>query len=197
MVRRARMLAVLAFLLAGAIGIVSSTQTWLVVERSDAAEPLLIAGADALTLLAPLSLAVLALGAALSIAGVVLRYVFAVLAAGAAIILIMGTTTLLFGPPRSVAAEAVAEATGLSGDAALYDIVDAIVPTAWPVIALSAWVLLLLASAFVCATAPRWKSGGRRYRSASEAEHHETGPLDAVDSWDELSQGTDPTDTAR
>lgn len=197
MVRRARMLAVLSFLLAGAIGIISSTQTWLVVERSDAAEPLLIVGADALTLLAPLSLAVLALGAALSIAGIALRYGFAVLAAGAAIILIMGTTTLLFGPPRSVAAKAVAEATGLSGDAALYDIVDAILPTGWPAIALAAWVLLLLASAFVCATAPGWKSGGRRYRSASEAEHRETGPQDAVDSWDELSHGTDPTDSAR
>lgn len=197
MLRRARMMAVLGFLLAGAIGIISSTQTWLVVERSDAAEPLLIAGADALTLLAPLSLAVLALGAALSITGVMLRYIFGLLAAGGAIVLIMGTTTLLFGPPLSAAAKAVAEATGLTGDAALYDIVDAIVPTAWPAVALAAWAVLLVASVFVLATARSWKSGGRRYRSSSEAQHHETGPLDAVDSWDELSHGTDPTDSAR
>lgn len=197
MLRRARMMAVLGLLLAGAVGIISSTQTWLVVERSDATEPLLVAGADALMLLAPLSLAVMALGAALSIAGLVLRYVFGVLAAGAAIVLLAGTSTLLFGPPLSAAATAVTEATGLSGDAALYEIVEEIVPTAWPAIASVGWVVLLLASVFVLVTARSWKTGGRRYRSSSEAQHHETGPLDAVDSWDELSHGTDPTDSAR
>lgn len=197
MKRRARMLSVLTILLAGAIGIVSSTQTWLVVERSDAVEPLLIAGADALTLLAPLSLAVLALGAVLAIAGPVLRYVLGVLTIAASGVLLAGTATLLVGPPLSVAADAVAEATGLSGDSALYTIVAKIEPTGWPAIALAAWVLLLLASVFVLFTARGWASGGRRYRAASEAKHHDDGPLDAIDSWDELSQGTDPTDVAR
>lgn len=34
--RRGRSLAVSGFLLAGAVGIISSTQTWLVVDRADA-----------------------------------------------------------------------------------------------------------------------------------------------------------------
>ncbi|UNK72485.1 Trp biosynthesis-associated membrane protein [Microbacterium sp. H1-D42] len=197
MIRRARMLAVLGFLLAGAIGIISSTQTWITVRRADGGEDLLVAGADAVALLAPLSLAVLALGAALSIAGRVLRYVFGTLGAAGAVVLLVSTIPLAVDPPLVVVAADVTEVTGLAGDDALHTIVAGLVPTAWPSVAVAAWVLLLLASVFVLVTAHRWKSGGRRYRSASEAEHHESGPLDAVDSWDELSHGTDPTDTAR
>ena len=76
---RARMYAVLGFLLAGGVGIISSTQTWITLHRSDAAAPLLVSGAEVMPLLAPLSLAVLALGGALSIAGRALLYVFAVI----------------------------------------------------------------------------------------------------------------------
>ena len=82
--RRGRSITLLGFLLAGAIGIISSTQTWLTVQRTDAGAEILVPGASALVLLAPLSLAVLALGAALSIAGPVLRLVFAILAGIAA-----------------------------------------------------------------------------------------------------------------
>ncbi|WP_268748234.1 Trp biosynthesis-associated membrane protein [Microbacterium sp. CH12i] len=73
-------MSVLGLLLAGGIGIISSTQTWLTVARADGGEPILVPGADALPLLAPLSLAMLALGAALALVGPVLRYVFSTLA---------------------------------------------------------------------------------------------------------------------
>ncbi|SJN22525.1 Tryptophan-associated membrane protein [Microbacterium esteraromaticum] len=194
MLRRARSLAVLCFLLAGGIGIISSTQTWVEVTRADAGEQLLVAGADAVALLAPLSLAVLALGAALSIAGLVLRYLFALLGAGGALVLITSTLPVVFDPPVEVVAASVAEATGLSGTSALHEIVASLTPTAWPAVALCAWVVLLAASVFVVATAHSWAAGGKRYRSTAEAHHQSTGPLDAVDSWDELSHGTDPTD---
>lgn len=193
MIRRARMLSVLGFLLAGGLGIISSTQTWLTAHRSDAGEALLVTGADAVALLAPLSLAVLALGAALSIAGIVLRYVFAVLGLGAAVILLIQTVPVLTDPPLSAVAATVTEATGLSGDRALEDIVAGLETSPWPFIAAFAWVLLAAASVLLGATARRWTTGGRRYRSAKEAVHHDQGPLDAVDSWDELSHGTDPT----
>src|SRR5690606_15839386 len=120
--RRARMLAVLGFLIAGGVGIISSTQTWITVHRADTEQPLLVAGADALALLAPLSLAVLALGAALSIAGRVLRFVFAVLGGAGAIVLILGTLPILFDTPLSAVAPAFTEATGLSGESALASI---------------------------------------------------------------------------
>lgn len=192
--RRMRMYAVLGFLLAGGIGIISSTQTWLTVTRADGGEALLVSGADAVSLLAPLSLAVLALAGALSIAGRVLRYIVGVLGLAGAVVLLSTTVGLLADPPLSAVAGTVSEATGLGGDAALHDVIAAISPSAWPVVALVAWVLVALASVFVLATAHRWNAGGRRYRSTAEAAHHSTGPLDAVDSWDELSHGTDPTD---
>src|SRR6478609_1183955 len=79
MTARARLLCVAAIVLAGAIGVISSTQTWLVVTLAGAEHELTVPGAAAVPVLAPLSLAVLALGGALSIVGLVLRYIFGVL----------------------------------------------------------------------------------------------------------------------
>lgn len=191
--QRGRSTSVLGLLLAGGIGIVSSTQTWLSVTRADGGEDLLVPGADAVPLLAPLSLAVLALGAALTIVGPVLRYVLAALAAATAVLLISMTVPLLTTPPVSAVAPTVTEATGLAGDQAMHDTIATITPTAWPVIALVAWAVLLAASAYTVVTARHWKTGGRRYRADSETHGTTTGPLDAVDSWDDLSHGTDPT----
>lgn len=190
--RRGRSTAVLGLLLAGAIGIVSSTQTWLTVERADAGEAILVPGADALPLLAPLSLAVLALGAALSIAGTVLRLVLGVLAGAAAVLLGWMTAEILISPPPSAIASTVAEATGLAGPEALSSIVAAVVPSAWPAVALVGWVVLFLAAVMVLLTGRRWKAGGRRYRTGA-ATAPADGPIDPIDSWDELSRGTDPT----
>ncbi|WCD92163.1 Trp biosynthesis-associated membrane protein [Microbacterium sp. nov. GSS16] len=197
MLRRARMLGVLAFLLAGGIGIISSTQVWATVQRADAGETLTVTGAVLYPLLAPLSLAVLALGAALSIAGPVLRHILAVLGAGAAFTLILGTAPLIGSAPIAAVAPAITEVTGLGGEESVREVVAAVTATPWPVIALLCWVVLGLASLFVLVTARRWPAGGRRYRSTTGSAQRSSGPLDAVDSWDELSHGTDPTDSAR
>ncbi len=191
--RRGRSIAVSGFLLAGAVGVISSTQTWLAVERADAGETILVPGASALPLLTPLSLAVLALGAALSIVGPVLRLVFGVLAGAAALFLGWTTAQLLLTLPLSAVAPAVTEATGLAGGGALADLISGIAPTAWPVLALIGWVILLAASAVVLLTAGSWRAGGRRYRTDAAATAPGAGPVDAVDSWDELSRGSDPT----
>ena len=190
--QRGRSLSVAGFLLAGAIGIISSTQTWLTVERADAGAAILVPGATALVLLAPLSLAVLALGAALSIAARFLRVVFAILAGAASVLLGWSTIQMLAAPVRSIG-PAVADATGLAGDGALDDVMAGVVPTAWPVIALVGWVILLTVSVFVLFTWRTWKAAGRRYRTDVVQSAPDDGPVDAVDSWDELSRGTDPT----
>ncbi|AZS47167.1 MULTISPECIES: Trp biosynthesis-associated membrane protein [Microbacterium] len=190
--QRGRSLSVSGFLLAGAIGIISSTQTWLTVERADAGEAILVPGASALVLLAPLSLAVLALGAALSISGKVVRLVFGVLAGATALFLGWSTLQLLLAEPFDAVAATVTEVTGLAGGDAVREVVVSIVPSAWPFIALVGWALLLLASVVVLMTWRGWKVGGRRYRTDHVEVAHD-GPVDAVDSWDELSRGTDPT----
>ena len=190
--QRGRSLSVSGFLLAGAIGIISSTQTWLTVERADAAEAILVPGASALVLLAPLSLAVLALGAALAIAGKAVRVVFGVLAAATALFLGWSTLQLLLTEPFGAVAATVTDVTGLAGDDAVHEVVATIVPSAWPYISLVGWVILLVASAVVLTTWRGWKAGGRRYRTDHVEKAHD-GPVDAVDSWDDLSRGTDPT----
>ncbi len=96
MTARARLLCVAAIVLAGAIGVISSTQTWLVVTLADAEHELTVAGAAAVPVLAPLSLAVLALGGALSIVGLVLRYIFGVLTVAIALVLGVLTAQIAF-----------------------------------------------------------------------------------------------------
>lgn len=191
--RRGRSIAVTGFLLAGAIGIISSTQTWLTVERADAGEAILVPGASALPLLAPLSLAVLALGLALSISGRVVRLVFGVLAAATALFLGWTTLQLLTSEPLGAVAPTVTETTGLAGSAAIADVVAGIEVSAWPYATLVGWIVLLLAAGVVLFTWRGWKSGGRRYRTDAAHEAHSAGPVDAIDSWDDLSRGTDPT----
>lgn len=191
--RRARLIAVVAMLASGAIGVVSATQPWLVVTLAGAVEQVLdVPGGTALPVLSPLSLAVLALGGALSIAGRVLRYVFGALAVVLAVLLTLLTWPIVVAPDASHVAAAVTEVTGITGTEAVAGLVIGIATTAWPAIAAACWVLLLAAGAFVLATAHRWPGGATRYRTA-DAPAAASRPHDAIDDWDDLSRGEDPT----
>ncbi|SDO74589.1 trp region conserved hypothetical membrane protein [Microbacterium sp. ru370.1] len=193
--RRARSMAVLAMLAAGAIGVIASTQTWIDVTLDDGAQQTLaVAGADALPVLTPLSLAALALGAALSIVGPVLRYLFGVLGILIAVLVGIATAQLLFATPVSATAAAVTEATGISGTDAVASLVSDLSLTPWPAVTLIAQVVLAAAAVFTLVTARRWASGAsRKYRTATEAGADTGRPHDAIDSWDDLSRGDDPT----
>ncbi|MGN6221555.1 MAG: Trp biosynthesis-associated membrane protein [Microbacterium sp.] len=202
MTRRARLLSVVVIVLCGAIGIISSTQTWLTVELADGAHHTLdVPGASAVPVLAPLSLAVLALGAALSIVGLVLRYLF-----GALAILIGGTLAWLtarvaFEHPVSAVASVVTESTGIAGEKSVAQLIATITASAWPVITLVAWAVLIVAGAFVLLTARGWSGTGRRYRTEDPARSaapagprpHDAAGSHAIDDWDDLSRGEDPT----
>jgi hypothetical protein len=192
-IERARSLSVLAIVLGGALGLIAATQTWLHVIVDDGANQALeVTGSAALPLLTPLSLAAMALGVVLSLAGRILRYVFGVIAVIIGVALVVQTVPVLTGVPLSAVAPAITAATGISGDDAVSALVGSVTLTAWPIVALVAWVLLILAGGFVIVTASRWRTGSSRYRSGAP-QHHAEGPLDAVDSWDELSRGDDPT----
>lgn len=194
MSRRARLLSVVAIVLAGAVGIISSTQTWLVVSLVAAGDDLPVPGASAVPVLAPLSLAVLALGGALSIVGLVLRYVFGALTVAAAGVLVWLTAPIAFAPPVAAVAGTVTEATGISGAGAVADLVTGLSATPWPASTLVAWVMLLAGGLLTLVTARSWRRAGRRYDTERAATAHAADePLDAVDSWDELSRGEDPT----
>lgn len=195
MIRRARLVAVVLVIAAGALGVISSTQTWLVVTLADGAHhELAVPGAAAIAVLAPLSLALLALGLALAIAGLVLRYVFGALTVAIAVVLGVLTWQVVAAYPTAAIASTVTEATGIAGEAALADLVADVSATPWPVVTLLTWTALLIAGVFILATAHRWPRSGRRYRTdETRTERAASRPHDAIDDWDDLSRGSDPT----
>ncbi|GAB2508785.1 hypothetical protein GCM10027064_02790 [Microbacterium petrolearium] len=187
--RRGRSLSVLLVLIGGAVLLVGSTQTWLSAQLADATLP--VPGASASPVLQPLALAALALALVLALAGVVLRYILGVLAVLLGFVLVATTSRIAFAPPVSAAASAVTEHTGLAGEEAVGELVVSLAVTPWPIISLVAAALVVLGGATVVSTARHWKRSGRRYETASAAPAD--GPLDAIDSWDDLSHGQDPT----
>ena len=200
MIRRARLISVLAALAVGAIGVISSTQTWLIAILDDGAQhELAVTGAAAIPVLAPLSLAMLALGAALSIVGLILRYVFGALTVAIAATLGFLSAQVAFTTPVSAVASAVTSATGITGADAVASLVSSVTATPWPAITLASSVLLLICGAFILATARTWTRSGRRYEpdaatpAETGAEASASRPIDAIDSWDDLSRGEDPT----
>lgn len=194
MIARARLIGVVAFLIAGATGLISSTQTWLLVSLTDgAAEPLHVPGASAVVLLAPLSLTALALGAAVSIVGKILRPVFGVIGLALGITLAVLVAPIAVDAPIGAVAGEVAAVTGIRGDSAIADLVAGITTTAWPAITLLAAVIMAAAGVWVLVTARLWPEGGKRYQSERAGRARSDEPLDAIDSWDDLSRGGDPT----
>ncbi|WP_029144260.1 Trp biosynthesis-associated membrane protein [Microbacterium luticocti] len=190
---RARLTSVVLTVLCGALGLMSSTQTWLHVRLTGAAaHDLTVTGAAAIPVLAPLSLAVLALGAALSIVGRALRYLFGAIALGIGVVQLVLSARVGFGHPISAVARTVTDATGIAGDDAVSGLVDTITGTAWPLVAVAVWAVLCAVAVFVLATAAHWGSSGRKYRTDA-APSAAAGPVDAIDSWDDLSRGEDPT----
>lgn len=215
-IRRARSTTVLLLLAAGALLLIASTQTWfIVVLRESPDTPLEVSGSAAMPVLAPLALAALAVAAATSIAGRFLSYAAAVLA----ILLGSALTVLLWAPSTGHTAAAIAptvtEATGIAGTDAIAALVRRVDTTAWPIIALVLSVVLLVVGLFALVTAHAWPRTGRRYRTSSrprgadaagrgaergqsvaasgETSATSSAPLDAIDSWDDLSHGSDPT----
>ncbi|MGW9112708.1 Trp biosynthesis-associated membrane protein [Microbacterium sp. NPDC055683] len=189
---RARSIAVLAALIGAATALIGSTQTWLVATVAGAALP--VTGAEAVSVMQPLALAALALSLVLSIAGRAVRYVL-----GAVALVVGGAIgwlglALVADPSPTAAAGPVTEHTGIAGAEAVSELVTALALTPWPAITVAAGLLVAAAGAWTLATAHAWRRGGRRYESGgTRAAADDGAPLDAVDSWDDLSRGDDPT----
>ncbi len=193
MTKRARLLSVLGILAGGLFGLIASTQTWLDATINDgAAEPIHVAGADAIALMAPLSLAAIAAAITLAIAGVAFRYVLGALAViiGAAM-LVMNVRLITGASARDVAA-AVTEATGIAGDSAIIAMVTELTLTPGVTVTVVAWLLIIAGGLLTLVTAKSWAASGKKYRTSTAGITH-TGPLDKIDSWDDLSRGEDPT----
>ncbi|GAA4366848.1 Trp biosynthesis-associated membrane protein [Agromyces bauzanensis] len=204
---RMKLPALVATILGGGLALLSWSQTWFELELADAAasssgDAIAVPGSIASPALAALGLAGLALVAALAIAGPAIRMVLAVLEVvlGGCVLLAAGMS---LGDPIAAVSPAVTDATGVSGSDPTTELVVSAVPTAWPVAALVGGVLLVAAGIVVLVTGTRWPAASRRYRSPRLAEADGTVSAAvrgraasdrAIDDWDELSRGDDPTD---
>lgn len=180
------------FGLAGAlIGLWSATRTWVTVDVASSSvqiPQIVVDGATAAASVTAVSVVVLAGSLALLIAGKIARYIIA------AICLFAGATVITAGigalrDPQAVASTAVAEATGLAQNAGEYTL------TAWPAVAVIAGVLIVLQAVLVLVFAGRWPAKASKYdRQAAKASVE---PKDQssrnIASWEQLSQGEDPT----
>lgn len=192
--KRTKYTLILASLVLAAISLVAWTQTWLTVSLGAGAptESVTVDGAVAAPALAALALAGLALTAALSIAGVLFRIVLGVLDAliGACIAL---SAVLVVTGPVAASEAAVTSATGIAGSESIAGIVTATSLTVWPLVTLATGILLVLVGLGIAVTGRSWPSSSRKYSAVRLEPVDGDAMPDAVDSWDELTRGDDPT----
>jgi uncharacterized membrane protein (TIGR02234 family) len=201
--RRIKLALILGVLVASGIALLSWTQAWIladVVTSGSAREHLEVTGSTASPALTALALAGIALGGALTIAGPVIRVVLGLLEILLGFSVFLGAF-LAVTDPAGASAAAVTAATGISGTESIEAAVIDPTVTAWPFVALAAAVAMALVGVAIIVTARRWPGPTTRYqavrlepaRPAGAVDTAEAPPRDAVDDWDELSRGDDPT----
>jgi hypothetical protein len=190
--RRLKLVGILASAAVSALSFLAWTQPWfgLTLATGTALTVNGDAGAPALSALA---LAGLALSAALSVAGRVFGIVLGVLevAIGA---LVVTSGVIAVVDPVLASASVVTAATAVSGDDSVRELVASVSSTAWPVLSIVFGALTVLAGLFVAATARAWPESSRKYQAVRLEQPDANG--DAVDAWDALSDGADPTERA-
>ncbi|ANF30885.1 hypothetical protein A0130_03580 [Leifsonia xyli] len=180
-----------------------------------------VAGSVAAPALTALALAGLALTAALAIAGPVFRIVLALLGILLGVSVLLSAITAVSDAVRA-SASAITSATGVAGDASVRHLVHSVETQFWPWLAIVAGVVIVLASAAVIVFSRVWPGPSRKYQTrfagedgrpaeevVADAADDEDTPEDAagdtpegpqtldrdtaIDSWDELTRGDDPT----
>lgn len=191
---RIKLLIVLGGLLAAALALLAWTQTWVIAHVSGAT--IEVNGAAAAPALSALALAGLALGGALTIAGPVFRIALGVLELVLGVSVIIAASGALAQPAGAAIAD-VTKLTGIAGDQSVLALISDASTTVWPWIGVLAGVLFALAGLGVLVTSRRWPGPSRKYQ-AVRLESADTTPLSAkdaaIDNWDELSRGSDPTE---
>jgi hypothetical protein len=175
-----------------------------------------IPGSVAAPALAALGLAGLALAAALAIAGPVVRVILGALQIAVGLAIAASSIGAILDPVAA-GSPVVTKATGIAGLGAIRSISSDAGESPWGFLAFVLGVLIALTGLFIIVSTKRWPVSGRRYQavrfaaadaaSAAAAEagsSTDAGPEDAVDTqatersqaidnWDSLSNGRDPT----
>jgi len=191
--RRLKLVTILAGIALAGSALLSWTQTWfhVVVESPQGGDlPLDVAGDVAGAPLSALSLASLALFAALTIAGRVFRIVLGLLQVMLGASVVLTTATALADPVRA-SGSAVTAATGVDGTESIRAIVSSSDATAWPWLGLVAGALAALLGLATVLLSGAWPRATRKY-SATRLVAADPSD-DPAAAWDTLSGGDDPT----
>lgn len=178
-----------------AVALLCWSQPWFVVtlSGSSAGHPdLHVAGDVSAPAVAALAVASAAGFAAMSIAGVIFRFVLAGLEFLLGGCIALSAVLALKAPVAAVEA-AVTKATSVSGTESVATLIGANPATPWPFVALASGVLLALLAIAIMASARLWPQSSRRYQAARFESADARSGESAVSDWDELSGGADPT----
>ncbi|MFK0072121.1 Trp biosynthesis-associated membrane protein [Arthrobacter woluwensis] len=182
----------------------TTTQSWVnvVLAQSGVRMPdLHVAGSKAATAVTALAVVAVAGAIASSIAGRIARWVVAVAIALSGVGIVSAGLTVL-NDPRAAAQGEISRQTGVANGPAEVSL------TTFPVLAVIFGALLILCAVWLVLASRHWAGSSKydgaasRTRAAGKGSASPTGaaeeaaddePLDAIDSWDQLSKGHDPS----
>lgn len=197
--RWAKLVALLLTLAGAAAGLGSWALVWFTIDLvpgAALAESIEVMGETAAPALAALSLAALALTAALAIAKTVLRVILAVIEIAIGIAMGVSAVAALVDP-LAASLPAIATATGLEGHAAGL-LAQSLTVAPWPYLALGGALIVVAAGVLVALTARRWPGASQRFDATppTSPQGGSSAPQSSpVSDWDSLSAGDDPTGT--
>ena len=193
--RRIKLTTILLGILLAAVVLLAWTQPWfeLVISLPQGGSDRVTASGDvAGGALSALSLASLALFAALTIAGRVFRIVLGVLQTLLGVCVALGAGTSLTDP-IGASGTPITTATGVEGAESLVSLVDSVSATPWPWVALVTGIVSALLGVAVVVLSGMWPQATRKYSATRlVAADPATDPAAA---WDTLSSGDDPTES--
>ena len=169
----------------GALVLAAWTQPWFTLGVAGV-QPVVVTGQVAAPALSALGLAALALAAALSIAGPVVRYVLAGLHVLIGAIAATTSVVAIVSPIRA-SLPAVTAVVGESGLTAVSALVTSVSVTVWPWVAVLLGILTAALGIVTLVTARNWPGPTRKYESTPSTDDSPAA------SWDALSAGDDPT----
>ena len=183
---------VILLLLGGVLALIGSTQTWVTATGFEAAhiQNVQLSGQEASPVITAMALVTVAAGAALSIARRIGRWIIGIVVVLAAIT--MGWTTINVAiNPASAVAQKIAETTGTTG---LEQIGPTIEVSMLPWLTVVGALIGLVGGIIALTVGRRWPVGKtKKYDVGAQQRRDKDGPLDEIDTWDELSRGEDPT----
>lgn len=168
----------------------TTTQTWIHVAIAPgevAQTDLNIPGSKAAVAVSALALVALAGALASTIAGKIARMITSAVVVLSAVGIIAVVLGILTDPVGAAMAE-VGAATGIESAA------SQATTTVFPVLAVAASAVLALAGLAVLWFSRGWNIRTKYDAATTGATAENSGPVDDIDSWDQLSRGEDPTD---